>query len=466
MGLENKKVLLSVTGSISAYKACDLVQRFKDEGAIVKVIMTQSAAKLVHPNTFAILTGSSVSVDIFSSCENGKMDHIDLARWADIFVIAPCTAHTLGEIANGLTGSIVSLAYLVYDKPVFIAPAMNSVMLAADSVQRNIALLKNKGDAILPTGEGILACSEVGYGKLLDVMQIVHFIKSALTLSPLKSLNSFTTLKSFEKKFKTLAGKKVLISLGHTEEKWDDVRFISNRSSGKTGLALARIFYLAGAKVHLVAGVMEDSIPPGFMVTRVKTSSEFLECMLDHQSESDIILMAAAIADFVPASVIVGKRRDSKSLAQIELKPFPNILMELGKRKKAPQILVGFALETEDAINHAKKKMVERNCDLIVVNNPVDSISNQSGEMESETNQSLGIGIGLGLNVASGFGKNRVNAALLLNPSHDTPRYEKRVAANSVTEPSLTEWDKDELAAEIIYSIDKLIENGLAEFKK
>ena len=436
MGFENKKVLLAVTGSISAYKACDLVQRFKDEGAIVKVIMTQSAAQLVHPNTFAILTGSLVSTDIFSSSEKGKMDHIDLARWADVFVIAPCTAHTLGEIANGLTGSIVSLTYLVFDKMVFVAPAMNSVMLAAESVQRNIALLKNKGDVILPTGEGILACGEVGYGKLLEVSQIVHFIKSALTMKARKT------------KIENLAGKKVLMSLGHTEEKWDDVRFISNRSSGKTGLALARILHLAGAKVHLIAGVMEDSLPPGFRVTRVNTSAEFYESMLADQSESDIIIMAAAIADFIPAAFIVGKQKDSNSLAQIELKPFPNILMELGKRKKAPQILVGFALETENAIAHAKKKMLERNCDLMVVNNPVDATSGPATASPSNT-------MGPGVNQSLGFGKNRVKAALLFNPIQG-----KNLEVHSAKETFLSEWDKDELAAEIVDSIDKLIGNG------
>src|SRR6188768_657640 len=153
MGLRDKNVLLGVTGSISAYKACDLVQRLKDEGAHVRVIMTPSAAKLVHPNTFAALTAYRVVVDGWSGVEGGAMDHIDLARWADIYLIAPCTAHTIGELAHGLTGSLLSLVYLVYAGNAYIAPAMNSVMLDAPAVVRNLEILKAKGDVILPTGE-------------------------------------------------------------------------------------------------------------------------------------------------------------------------------------------------------------------------------------------------------------------------------------------------------------------------
>ncbi len=403
MELKDKRVLLGVTGSISAYKACDLVQRLKEEGATVRVIMTHSASQLVHSNTFAVLTGYPVSVGSFARVESGAMEHIDLARWADVFLIAPCTAHTLGELAQGLTGSLVSLVYLAYAGHAYIAPAMNSTMLEAPAVKRNMQLLSAKGDILLPTGEGVLACGEIGHGKLLDVSHIVAYLKSNLNLR-----NAYTSL----------TGKRVLISLGHTREKWDDVRFLSNRSSGKTGMALMRALQLAGALVEVVAGVIEDALPPGIPVTKVETSADFLKEMLARQATADVVIMAAAIADFIPAKVYVGKQKGSKSLENLELHPFPNILQELGHRKPKGQILVGFALETSDAVAQAEIKMQERNCDAMVVNNPVDE--------------------------QTGFGKNRVFAAILLKEESARPN-------------QLLEMDKDELAAALLAKLDLLL---------
>ena len=419
MALEGKKILLGVSGSISAYKACDLVQRLKDQGAEVRVIMTPSAARLVHPNTFAALTAHKVPTDAWTGTEQGAMDHIDFARWADIYLVAPCTAHTLGEFAQGLTGSLLSLVYLVFQGRAYIAPAMNSVMLEAPAVRRNLDLLRAKGDVILPTGEGVLACGEAGHGKLLDVPHIIAYLKSHLALKCL---------------YPALAGRKVLISLGHTREKWDDVRFVSNRSSGKTGLALARAFQLAGAQVKVVAGVTDETPPPGVVAARVESSAGFREEMLARQGEADVVVMSAAIADFVPAEVRKGKMKDSKSLKRMDLKPFPNILKELGARKPAGQILVGFALETQDAIAHAEIKMRERNCDAMVVNNPVAA--------------------------TTGFGRDRVMAAVL--------RHEGMPAAASVKAgkvgkpagknmPALVEWDKDELAAKVVAEVHSLL---------
>jgi phosphopantothenoylcysteine decarboxylase/phosphopantothenate--cysteine ligase len=423
MGLQDKNVLLGVTGSISAYKACDLVQRLKDEGANVRVIMTASAAKLVHPNTFAALTAHRVPVDGWTGTESGAMDHIDLARWADIYLIAPCTAHTLGEFAQGLTGSLLSLIYLVYGGNAYIAPAMNSVMLAAPAVQRNLRSLRDKGDVILPTGEGILACGEEGHGKLLDVAHIIAYLKSHRALG---------------KALPGLKGKKVLISLGHTREKWDDVRFLSNRSSGKTGLALARAFHLAGAQVQVVAGVTDEPVTPGFMAMRVETSAEFRKEMLDRQADADIVIMAAAIADFVPAQTHKGKQKDSKSLARLDLQPFPNILQELGNGKRPGQILVGFALETADAIAHGQAKMQERNCDLLVVNDPVpanrDLVAANSDLIAAKRDL---------VAARTGFGEGRVLAAVLNRK--DSGRM-------------LVEVDKDELAAAVLAETQALLE--------
>lgn len=424
MSLKNKKVLIGVTGSISAYKACDLVQRLKDEGATVRVIMTPSAAKLVHPNTFAALTGYKVPTDAWTGTEQGAMDHIDFARWADIFLVAPCTAHSLAEMAHGFTGSLVSLAYLVFQGHAYIAPAMNSVMLNAASVQRNLSLLAMKGDVILPTGEGILACGEVGHGKLLDVAHIIAYVKSHLALRSLEGTRP------------SLSGRKVLISLGHTREKWDDVRFVSNRSSGKTGLALARAFQLAGAEVQVVAGNTEEIPSPGIVVAQVESSAEFRREMLARQGDADIVIMAAAIADFVPAQVHQGKVKDSKSLKRLDLKPFPNILKELGERKKPGQVLVGFALETEKALANGQAKMIERNCDALVVNTPVGGPD------------------------GTGFGTGRVLAALLRRDAAQASTHAAgkapgkaagKAAARTGKKPSqLVEWAKEDLAAAVV----------------
>lgn len=427
MTLKNKKVLIGVTGSISAYKACDLVQRLKDEGASVRVIMTPSAAKLVHPNTFAALTGYKVPTDAWSGTEQGAMDHIDFARWADVFLIAPCTAHTMGELAHGLTGSLVSLAYLVFQGHAYIAPAMNSVMLDATAVQRNLALLRAKGDVILPTGEGVLACGEVGHGKLLEPAHLIAYVKTHLALRAQGGA------------YPALPGRKVLISLGHTREKWDDVRFVSNRSSGKTGLALARAFQLAGAEVHVVAGATDEVPSPGLVAARVETSAEFRREMHARQADADVVIMAAAIADFVPATPKNGKVKDSKSLEKMDLKPFPNILKELGEKKRAGQILVGFALETKDALAHGRAKMLERNCDALVVNDPVDASDK------------------------TGFGQGQVRAAVLRRETGKgadgkTAPKGRTPAKAAPAKTALSVWDKDELAAALVAAVDAMLE--------
>jgi phosphopantothenoylcysteine decarboxylase/phosphopantothenate--cysteine ligase len=266
----------------------------------------------------------------------------------------------------------------------------------------------------------VLACGETGHGKLLDVSHIIAYLKSHLALKG---------------PYPSLAGRKVLISLGHTREKWDDVRFVSNRSSGKTGLALARAFQLAGAEVQVVAGVTEEAPPPGMVVARVESSAEFREEMLARQGEADVVVMSAAIADFVPAEARQGKVKDSKSLKRMDLKPFPNILKELGARKPAGQVLVGFALETQDAIAHAEAKMRERNCDAMVVNNPVAA--------------------------TTGFGRDRVMAAILGRKDAKASRYGQAAKAGrkgaGKGRRSLAEWDKDDLAARVVAEVHSLL---------
>ena len=354
--LQDKRILIGVTGSVAAYKACDLIQRLKEKGAEVRVVITPSAARLVHPNTFAALSGSPVVEDAWTDVANGIMRHIELARWADLFVIAPCTAHTLAELSLGFTGSIISTTALAYDGPMMVAPAMNTVMLESAPVREHLRRLSSRGISVLPTASGDLACGEVGEGKLITPEEIVAYIDLFL---------------EFGKAVPNLKGKKVLISGGHTEEPLDGVRFLSNRSSGKTAIAIARAFAWNGANVHLILGVADEEPPAGIRTSRVQTSAEFKSAMTENQKDSDVVIMAAAIADFVPVKSGSGKWKDSHLLKNLELKPSLNILEALGQSKTPDQILVGFALETESAAIRAREKMVAKNCDLMVVNTPL-----------------------------------------------------------------------------------------------
>jgi phosphopantothenoylcysteine decarboxylase/phosphopantothenate--cysteine ligase len=389
--LQNKKILLGVTGSIAAYKACDLVQRLKEKGASVRVVMTHSATRIVHPNTFAALSGHPVLTDAWEGVSTGAMPHIDAARWADLFLIAPCTAHTIAELSMGLTGSAVSMTALAYKGSLAVAPAMNTVMLDAAPVREHLQRLTARGVHVLPTQGGNLACGEVGEGKLTTPEEITAYTELILEAGrvPAGDVSLFGTLAATTGLLpdasasatsganaaclsSILTGKRVLISGGHTEEPLDGVRFLSNRSSGKTAVAIARAFRLCGADVHLVLGRAEEQEPNGVLLTRVRTSAEFRAAMLASHEASDVVVMAAAIADFVPTeSDLAAKWKGSRDLKTVGLSPTPNILAELGQAKRDGQVLVGFALETEGARARALEKMESRHCDLMVVNTPL-----------------------------------------------------------------------------------------------
>ncbi len=409
MRLQGSHILIGVTGGIAAYKVCDLVQRLKDEGAEVRCLLTASAARIISPETLAALTGHPVPTDPWSEAAQGRMTHIEAARWADHFVVAPATAHSLAELSLGLTGSLVSLTALAFDGPLWIAPAMNTVMWNKIPVREAVAKLESQGHLVFPVEGGTLACGEVGEGKLLEIPALVDFMVAA---------------RERGRVWPALRGKKVLISLGHTEEPLDAVRFLSNRSSGKTGLALARAFRLQGAEVSLVAGQAVGA-PAGFKVTSVSTSNELRDAMLSQAPEADGVVMCAAVADFVPVTTSAGKWKGSRELRSVELRPFPNVLAELGAAKKPGQWLVGFALETEGAREEAARKMEERHCDFMVVNQPT-------------------------LTPDGGFGKHRVRAAIL---KAGTP-------PASAPDASLSEWDKEALAYALVAAIGESLESG------
>jgi phosphopantothenoylcysteine decarboxylase/phosphopantothenate--cysteine ligase len=328
--------------------------------------MTHDAARFVHPNAFAALTGSPVLTDAWEGVADGKIPHIEAARWADLFIIAPCTAHTLAELSVGLTGSPVTMTALAYGGPLAVAPAMNTVMLESAPVREHLARLSERGVHVLPTLGGTLACGEVGEGKLTTPEEIAAYAELVL---------------AFEGSLPDLRGKRILVSGGHTEEPLDGVRFLSNRSSGKTALAVARAARLCGADVRVVLGRAEEPEPNGMTLAHVRTSQEFREVLTAAQPTVDALVMAAAIADFVPAEgKDVGKWKDSRTLKTLELSPFPSILEELGRAKPKGQTLVGFSLETDGALARGAEKMKARGCDLMVVNTPLAAPGEGFGE--------------------------------------------------------------------------------------
>lgn len=423
MSLHDKNILVGVTGSIAAYKACDLVQRLKEKGARVRVVMTHSATRIIQPAALAALSGHPVLTDAWEGVNDGAIPHIDAARWADLFVISPCTAHTLAELALGLTGSPVSMTALAYSGPLAVAPAMNTVMLTSAPVRGHLETLQARGVSVLPTLNGELACGEVGEGKLTTPEEITAYAELILAFG-----------ESREAALPALHGTRVVISGGHTEEPLDGVRFLSNRSSGKTAIALARAFRLAGADVRLVLGRAEEPEPNGIPLTRVRTSAQFREALHAEQAAADVIVMAAAIADFVPAAAAAAdeKWKGSRALKSLELSPAPNILAELGAAKAAGQVLVGFALEARDALAHARAKMTERRCDLMVVNTPLSPTA-----------------------APSGFGENQVEAAVL------TPASAQDAGAHG-DGPALRLMGKAALAASVVHACAPLIRKTAA----
>jgi phosphopantothenoylcysteine decarboxylase/phosphopantothenate--cysteine ligase len=405
--LQDKHILLGVTGSIAAYKACDLVQRLKEKGASVRAIMTPSAANILHPNALAALTGHPVIVNAWEGVAEGHMPHIDAARWADLFLVAPCTAHTLAELALGLTGSPVSMTALAYRGPMAVAPAMNTVMLEAAPVRAHLKALAERGVHVLPTLGGNLACGEVGEGKLTTPEEITAYADLILE----GTLGGWPSLR----------GRSVVISGGHTEEPLDGVRFLANRSSGKTAVTLARAFRLAGADVHLVLGKAEEPAPNGIGLTRVRTSAEFHAVMTASAKTADAVVMAAAIADFIPVlpaeTSANQKWKGSRERKHLDLEPAVNILDALGRDKPSGQVLAGFALETENALAHGREKLKARRCDFVVVNTPLSQ-----PEM--------------------GFGHDAVEAVIL--SAHDSGR---------ASDDALRPLGKSELAAELVRRI-------------
>ena len=346
--LKGKKIVLGVTGGIAAYKAAELVRELVRVEAEVYVVMTKGAQAFVTPLTFQTLSGNKVTTELFSLVEESEIGHIALADRAEVLVIAPATANIIGKIASGIADDMLTTIVMATKAPVLLAPAMNVHMWENAICQENIEKLRSRGYHFVDPESGGLACGYEGKGRLAEVSAIVDEICSIL--SP-----------------KDLTGETILITAGPTEEPIDPVRFITNRSSGKMGFALARAARRRGAEVILISGPAAIPAPQQVKCIGVRSAAQMQEAVLTNLETASILLMAAAVSDYRPQQTASGKIKKTEAKTVLELERNPDILAEAGKRK-GQRILVGFAAETENLLQNARGKLKEKNLDLIVAN--------------------------------------------------------------------------------------------------
>ena len=359
--LKNKHVVLGVTGGIAAYKACDLVSRLKKRGAQVRVVMTEHAARFVQPLTFETLSGNPVYTDIFAP--RAEMEHIALAKWADVLVIAPATANCVAKLAGGIGDDLLSTTALAMTCPVLLAPAMNANMYRHPATQRNLETLRQWGAQTVGPATGHLACGDDDIGRMSEPEEIVTAIDRCLTR-------------------KDLTGVKVLVTAGPTVERIDPVRYITNRSSGKMGYAIAEAAAARGAEVALVSGPTRLEPPAGVAFIPIESSAELCAAVLDKGAWADAVIQAAAPADFRPAMVAAQKIKKTGEGMTIALENTTDIARELGRRKRPGQVLVAFAAETNDVLENARGKLERKNADLVCAND----VSRQDAGFGVDTN--------------------------------------------------------------------------------
>jgi|TARA_B110000261_G_scaffold160495_1_gene200231 phosphopantothenoylcysteine decarboxylase/phosphopantothenate--cysteine ligase len=352
--LTNKRILLGVTGGIAAYKSADLVRRLQDDGADVRVVMTGSAQEFITPLTLQALSNHPVHLDLLDTETESVMGHIELARWADVVLIAPATADFMARLTGGHGDDLLTTICLAAECGVMVAPAMNQAMWAKQSTQQNTLLLKQRGIALLEPDIGLQACGETGAGRLMDVADIVTAVASLF-------------------KSTSLAGRHVVVTAGPTQEAIDPVRFISNHSSGKQGYALALAAIEAGARVTLISGPTNVAAPERATVVNVRSADEMLEAVMSSVSDADIFIGVAAVADFRPASVETQKiKKSGGSVMTLSLVQNPDILKTVANLESRP-FTVGFAAETENLMEYARTKLTAKNLDMIIANNVADT---------------------------------------------------------------------------------------------
>lgn len=349
--LKGKKIVLGVTGGIAVYKAVDLVSRLRKQGCEVRVVMTKHAQQFVTPLTFKEISGNAVATSMWNSNQEFNVEHIALANWADAFLVAPATANILAKMTYGIADDLLSTTLLAAQAPIVVCPAMNTGMYLNAATQENIAKLQSRGITVMPPASGHLACGTSGPGRLPEPQQIVEFMSSF-----------------FAGREGDLRGLKVLVTAAGTREPIDPVRFVGNRSSGKMGYAVAQMAAERGAEVLLISGPSALAVPPNVKAVQVESTNEMLEACLAAYDGVDIVIKAAAVADYRPRDVAdqkIKKKTDDALIVVMDKNP--DILKTLGA-KKTHQVLVGFAAETQNLLANAREKVVKKNLDMIVAN--------------------------------------------------------------------------------------------------
>ena len=400
MDLTGREIVLGVTGGIAAYKSADLVSRLRHLGANVSVIMTKNATEFVAPLTFQTLSAREVSVDTFQAPEYWNVEHVALAKRAEVFVIAPATANILAKMAHGIADDMLSTTVLATRAPVLAAPAMNTGMWTAAATRENVRILRERGLRFVGPDSGLLACGDSGSGRMSEPAEIVEAICGIL--QPRQSLR----------------GKKVLVTAGATRERLDPVRFLTNDSSGKMGFAIASAARDRGAEVTVVKGATTAELPGGVRMVPVESTEDLLQAMLAEAPAQDLIIQAAAPADYRPAEVsdrkIKKKRGEELVLRMVET---PDVAKAVGEGKRPGQILVGFAAETDHLTEHAAEKLQRKNLDMIVANDVTRP----------------GAGFGVDTNIAT---------LITREGMEERPLQSKRELAEDILDRAISLWEK------------------------
>ena len=346
--LAGARVLLGVSGGIAAYKAAELARELQRAGAEVQPLLTAAAEQMVSRATFAALTGRRVPASVWD--DPAAVEHVALARWGQVLVVAPATAHTLARLAAGLADDLLTNVALAFDGPVVVAPAMHTEMWEHPATRANLATLTGRGVRVVPPASGPLTSGDVGPGRLAELDDLVAGVAAALAPA------------------RTLAGTRLLVSLGGTREPLDPVRYLGNRSSGRMGAAIVAEAVARGAEVTAVAAATTVDPPAAARVVRVETAQQLYDTVLAEAAAQDVIVMAAAVADFRPKRVAEGKLKKDQGVPEVVLEPTPDTLAELGRRRRPDQVLVGFAAETSDHLAGARRKLEAKRLDLVVLN--------------------------------------------------------------------------------------------------
>ena len=349
--LEGRTVVLAVTGSIAAYKIANLASMLVKLKADVQVLMTQNATQFINPVTFETLTGQKCLIDTFDRNFQYSVEHVALAKKADVVLVAPASANVIGKIANGIADDMLTTTVMACPCPKIISPAMNTNMYENPIVQENLGKLRRHGYTVIEPEVGLLACKDIGAGKLPSEEALLDYINKEI---------------HFEK---DLAGKRVLVTAGPTVEAIDPVRFISNHSTGRMGYSLARVAMERGAEVTLVTGPTSIPVPRFVKVVEIQSAQEMFEAVTAVSDVQDIIIKAAAVADYTPVSAASEKIKKADKAGAIELKRTVDILKYLGEHKKENQFLCGFSMETENMLANSRKKLESKNLDMVIANN-------------------------------------------------------------------------------------------------